>query len=341
MQSEKDYFLLLLDKYLQNTLSVDEQNKLESLLAAHPEYRSLYAMLNSKEPALVDVDVAYQKQLSKINVSDQPKTINLWNRYLKIAASIVLVGLLSYFAIYQFGSSSEQIYKAANGSKEFVKLADGTEVWLNGGSSLAISTDFNTKDRRVTLIGEGYFHVAKDAARPFYVQTQQAQIKVLGTSFNVRSYPEEEQTETILLEGKVELSAAGTEQAYVMAPGDKIAVLSQARLKAQAGADQGRIENQGNLAIVFSNKELGKIDQAKEIQWRSNKLAFDNEPMPLVFSKLEKWYNINIKSSNKLLNQSRFSGYFDDVPIEDVLKMLKETGNIQQYSKTGQTYIIE
>ena len=197
------------------------------------------------------------------------------------------MGLLSYFAIYQFGRSSEQIYKAANGSKEFVKLADGTEVWLNGGSSLAVSTDFNAEDRRVTLIGR-LFPCSKRCCPSFYVQTQQAQIKVLGTSFNVRSYPEEEQTETILVEGKVELSAAGTEQAYVMAPGDKIAVLSQARLKAQAGADQGRIENQGNLAIVFSNKELGKIDQAKEIQWRSNKLAFDNEPMPLVFSKLEK-----------------------------------------------------
>ncbi|MVZ67308.1 DUF4974 domain-containing protein [Sphingobacterium sp. DK4209] len=340
--SEKDHFFTLLDNKLQGTLSADELKELEALVASNQDYKQFYSMVfSSSQVDITNVDLAFDRQIEKIEALQKPQIRSIWPKYLRIAASILLLGLLGYFALYFTNSNSEQVYMTMNGEREFFKLEDGTEVWLNGGSKLRISSEFGEQDRRVELEGEGYFHVAKDAKKPFFVNAKNTQIRVLGTTFNVRAYAEEDKTETILIEGKVELKAGEKHQPYTMSPGEKVAVVSSSDAQAALSADDGRVTQLGDVALVVSSKDLGNLTNSKEIQWRSNKLVFDNESMSIVFSKLEKWYNVKIETTVGDINKSRFSGYFNDVPIDEVLKTLKETGNIKSFKRVGNSYTVE
>ncbi|NJK96971.1 MAG: FecR domain-containing protein [Bacteroidales bacterium] len=118
------------------------------------------------------------------------------------------------------------------GSKSSIRLPDGTEVVLNAGSKLTYDFSYGITSREVSLIGEGYFKVAKQKNSPFIVKTAKAHIKALGTEFNVKAYPEENEVEAILVEGtiqvnkfdlkkrRIELSDSG----IILKPGQKILI---------------------------------------------------------------------------------------------------------------------
>ena len=93
------------------------------------------------------------------------------------------------------------------GGQYQLELADGTDVWLNSASSLTFPTVFRGKERRIELKGEGYFEVAKNASMPFHVAISNIDVKVLGTHFNIMGYNDEENIDTTLLEGRVDVTA--------------------------------------------------------------------------------------------------------------------------------------
>lgn len=102
---------------------------------------------------------------------------------------------------------ADMIVTVGQGQKSDVFLPDGTKVRLNGDSQLRYGSNFNGKQRQVELIGEAYFEVAKDAQSPFIVNARDIQVRALGTSFNVQSYPDEESIYTYLSEGSIVISA--------------------------------------------------------------------------------------------------------------------------------------
>jgi len=216
------------------------------------------------------------------------------------------------------------------GSKTKIELPDGTIVNLNSGSSLSYPTEFNKASRVVKLEGEAFFDVTKNADCPFYVKTKDILIKVLGTSFNVKTYADDEATETTLLTGRVEifkneldkLPEKNDKPIAVLNPMQKVVVLNGQL-----------IENNSHLSTKGSDssnlpekiKTIQVVEQPNAImrtEWRNDKLIFDNDKLSDIMVIIERWYNVEITMDYTEIEQIRFSGKFDRESITEVLDVL-------------------
>ncbi|MGQ1889740.1 FecR family protein [Thermophagus sp. OGC60D27] len=170
------------------------------------------------------------------------------------------------------------------GSQTKLVLSDGSKVWLNAGSRLAFAQEFTGDSRTVFLEGEGYFEVAEDKEKPFYVKTSSVVIKVLGTKFNVSAYSEDDKVETALLEGRVGVrSLKGIiNQNVTIEPGHR-AIYYKAGKKMQV-------------------KE--EVNMAPFISWREGWYQFSNEKIANVLAKLERFYNVKIIFNEEDIDQA-------------------------------------
>ncbi|MDW8850817.1 FecR family protein [Flavobacterium sp. MMLR14_040] len=205
-------------------------------------------------------------------------------------------------------SSGELVYntlKIPYGKKFEVQLSDGTIVHLNSGTSLRYPVQFiKNKSRQVFLTGEAYFEVAKDKAHPFTVNTQEVDVEVLGTKFNVNSYTEDTSTDIVLVEGKVSLykGKKTNENQVYLTPG-----LKGTNVK-------------GQLAITKA-----EVNTDYYTAWVKGSLVFKNESFASIIKKLERHYNVTFINKNKVLGKEIFNARFDNEPIEVVLKYFSDS----------------
>lgn len=155
------------------------------------------------------------------------------------------------------------------GGKYKVTLTDGTQVVLNSGSTLTFPIGFNQAERRVTLSGEAYFEVSKDAKHPFIVSSGRERITVLGTKFNISAYPDDDFISTALLEGKVNCLDVNTNANLILHPGE---------------------------AALIQNNQLSKstIDVSDMAAWQQGFFAFENEELAVVMKRLSRWYQLDV-----------------------------------------------
>ena len=190
------------------------------------------------------------------------------------------------------------------GGEYRMELEDGTVVWLNSASELEIPTFFLGDERRVRLTGEAYFEVARDESRPFRVEAQGVTVRVLGTKFNVAAYPDEENTATTLVEGRVRLAnLAGKE--VELKPGEQ---------------------------AVASEKEIrvGKVNVENVISWMAGRYYFHQARLEEIFRQAERWYGVRVRFEEEELKDIRFSGgVLKFNPVEDLLKMVEATGPVR------------
>lgn len=202
------------------------------------------------------------------------------------------------------------------GGEYKIVLDDGTEIWLNSASELKYPSHFVGNERRVQLTGEAYFQVARNEAAPFIVETRGMDVKVLGTSFNVSVYEDEESCHTTLVEGEVEVADKVNGKKVVLTPG------TQALL-------QGK-----EMTVRKVNTKLYTL-------WRLDRFTFASEDMEGVIRKLSRWYNVEFFFANASRKQKRFTGslpkYSD---ISQVLKMIEMTTDIKFQLKEN-TIIIQ
>lgn len=187
-------------------------------------------------------------------------------------------GLLTYTAKQDKGNGTSVKFNTIStpmGGQYKVILPDGTKVWLNAGSSLVYPTFFAGNERKVKLLGEGYFEVAKLKGMPFKVKTSTQEIVVLGTHFNINAYEDEPGVKTTLVEGSVKVSAAGP---YVQADA------APAILK----PGQQSVLSKENKLIVK------KVNVASEIAWKSGIFSFQNTDIQVVAREFSRWYNVEI-----------------------------------------------
>ena len=211
------------------------------------------------------------------------------------------------------------------GSKSRIVLPDGSVVNLNSGSSLKYSSsDFNSASRSVLLTGEGFFSVTKDSERPFYVTTSGIKVKALGTTFNVKAYPDENIEEAILVSGMVEIYASSdkTEKGkpIVLKP-------NQRALFLKSGNDfltsDTRMVCPKITPVKLKTVTLQPSSRTEQtISWKENKLIFDNEPFSSLAIRIERWYDVKIIVNYPELNSARFTGKFDKETLEQVLNAL-------------------
>jgi transmembrane sensor len=189
------------------------------------------------------------------------------------------------------------------GGKYRIVLSDGSKVVLNSGSKLEFPVGFHGIDRRVKLTGEAYFEVKKDPSKPFIVVSGEAITEVLGTKFNVSSYPEDGEVRTTLLEGKVRFSRNETQTSEILKPGD------QAVLKGQ------------DIQVLSVHPE-------DFMAWKDNRFVFKNEKLSIIMLQLSRWYNVDV-DYHSLPDRRLYANMSADVNLSEVLRMLSLTSDIK------------
>ncbi len=186
------------------------------------------------------------------------------------------------------------------GMEYTLTLSDETKVYLNAETKLEFPVSFKDKYRIVKLDGEAYFEVSKDSAHPFIVETNSLKVKVLGTSFNLRSYDDDKEVFTTLVEGKVEVS--DEHSAQIITPGEQVVY----------NKEDGEME-------------VRKVDVSLYTAWQSGKFVFKNERLEDIMKYLSKWYEFEYRfkdeEAKELLIGASIDRYEDMISIVNVLKI--------------------
>lgn len=223
---------------------------------------------------------------------------------------LIVVSMLLLFHIQSFKrDNSWAEIQAPYGTRTEFHLPDGSTGHLNGGSTITFPTRFTDKTRNVKLTGEAFFNVISNHKKPFIVSTKIIDVKVTGTTFDVRAYPDGETTEVTLLNGKVEVFRR-----------NENTVTSIGVLK----PDESLIyDAKSNSQSIRSGNSTDKVS------WVEGKLIFKYEPFEEVVRKLNRWYNVNIEIKDNLLKSYIYYGSFQNEPLDEVLRLLQFTAPIK------------
>jgi transmembrane sensor len=198
----------------------------------------------------------------------------------------------------------------ARGNQYQLILADGSKVWLNSASSLRFPTSFTGDRREVELDGEGYFEIAKNAAKPFHVKTQTQDVEVLGTHFNVNAYNDESSVKTTLLEGSVKVrqwsmvnGQMKTGNEALLVPGE------QAVLKGSS---------------PFTIDHSPDIDQV--MAWKYGWFEFEKTDIKTIMRQISRWYDVDIRYETKTDNETYGGRISRNLNLSNILKMLENYG---------------
>lgn len=199
-----------------------------------------------------------------------------------------------------------------------VVLPDGTKVWLNAASSIRYPVEFTGTDRRVFISGEAYFDVAKDAARPFFVNADnRIDIEVMGTQFNVNAYDNERVVSATLVNGAVRVSLQGQETA----PGIKTEEILKPGQQALAGSFKGS----GRAARSSSLMVLDAVDMDKVTAWKNGLFNFNDASIEEVMRQLERWYDIQVVYENGTPDIKFWGEIGRQIQLKDLLEILQKT----------------
>lgn len=310
----------------------------------NPEYTGvvdkalrLYDMLNagqgnSKEQLAAMKDAIgrreeFQHMLSHSGKAKVVRVKRPWIRYAAAAAVVLLVagGSMTYLWKKRAatGLLAYEHYTAAKSRKTIV-LPDSSVIMLNENSHLSISKDFDSEHREVTITGEAFFDVKHDQEHPFIVHTSEYRIRVLGTSFNVKSYPGSHGTETGLISGKVEIVPNGDDakDRIILRPNEKF-VLERER--------QPAISNAHSTPVAVSKGIVAKIkldtltQHAPETAWARQKMEISDETFEQIALKLQAWYGIRVIFASEEVKQYRYTATFNDETIFKALQYLKQS----------------
>ena len=252
--------------------------------------------------------------------------------FLKIAAVLILLCGAGVFLFREAVESpasppmaGREIKAPAKNIRE-VKLADGSVVWLNEKSTIRLNDHFNRKQREVWLIGEAYFDVAKNRNVPFIIHAGKVNIRVLGTAFNVKSYPEGKSVETSLLKGSVEITLEDQPDAkYILKPNQKLVV----PVAGNAGNAENEMEdNQKREKPGISFLALSKVPDGAsgeiiaEVSWRERKLAFYETSFSELAELLENRFHVPIEFENEEMESLVFTGVFNKETLSQALHAL-------------------
>lgn len=332
-----DRLIYLLIKKQSGEITLEEQLELSDLIKDKEDnglfLDGMSEVLNSSltyasDPRDQAVNKALDKIRARIKTSEPVVPTGKYrsiSSYFAVAASIILVLGCAFFYWLQTGQKTEHvdnIVVTKKGSKTNLVLPDGTKVWVNADSRLSYDKDFGNSIREVYLTGEAYFDVVKDKKRPFIVHTDNIDIKVLGTAFNVRAYGNEHNTQTTLLRGSIEvLLKKNNNKTLLLAPNEKMIVRN--------AAVQALSKHPTRLPeIELLKLSPDKIDSLSiETEWINNRLAFEQETLTDIVPVLERWYNITIELKKKQDAGVLYRGKFENDSLEDVLESLKMIGN--------------
>lgn len=324
-------------KYIRNDLSFTEREEVISWVESNPDHQNRFnrimaceinKMMSREEPMPVKdhgiIEKADQRKSKKVKIRMIQRTV------LGAAAAVLLA-----FVMYQFPEADRQIeqhhqeqlaltkvemveYSVNNGENRTITLPDGTVVNMNAQSSIRFPKTFDSEKREVYLEGEAFFDVVHDEERPFTVQTSDISIKVLGTTFNVRSYPGDERIETTLVTGKIELQHDEEESASTFLNPSEKAVFNKSDQK---------------LVVDIVNSDDATA-------WKRGVLIFNQTPLKEVINEIERKYNVQFEIPSNELLEHQYTGTFDNLDLKEVLKLL-ELSSLNNYELKNDKIMIK
>ena len=229
---------------------------------------------------------------------------SLRTELIKIAAVVAITLGGSYF-YYQSSLEKElmamQTITVPAGQRINITLVDGTNVWLNARTSLSYPVKFGKNNRQVVLDGEAYFDVTKDKSKPFIVQTDNYNVEVLGTQFDVNAYSETGEFETTLMSGSVKVaSASDSTQKITLKPNNKVYL------------------QDGKLHVTA-------VDDYNPYRWKEGLICFKNETFTSIMKDFEKYYGLTIQVKNKNVFKYVYTGKFRQTDgIDYALRVLQK-----------------
>ncbi len=248
-------------------------------------------------------ELLWKKLVFRIGYRPEKKVFSISSlKYFVAAAVVVLVFITGVWMGKAITNINTAIVytsvKAPSGSKSQIILPDSTTVWLNSGAEIRYPTSFEKKSRDVFISGECYFDVTKDPKRQFIVHCADFNIKVFGTSFNVRESKKHNQTEISLIEGKVQVLNTANSSLAMLTPGEQFIYA-------------------GKSGIV---KKIDNIDALTA--WKNNMLIFENSPFEDVIQSLESWYGVDFQVDSEILNKHNYTFKVKTESLKEVLELI-------------------
>ncbi len=356
-----------MSRSLSGEATSSEEKELHDILQQNPdlqqEYDVLVRMWHLKENAINDAEAiqSVKQIIHKAQAEQGVDSIPMFDtkrknyRWLAVAAVFVLIfisiwGVIEYKKApneetqiaHQINTDAERLF-TKNGKRSQFILRDGTSVWLNAGSYLEYVNDFNGLTREVKLVGEGYFDVAHKKVQPFIVHTDNVLIKVLGTVFNVKSYPEDKNVETTLYQGSVEVTNNNlkNQAPIALVPNQKLIVAKN------AANESNQLSNANKLAIITPHKGtiIVAIDSTKkeveriETAWVYSRLEFKGDDFEQLARKLERWYDVKIFFTDNRVKAMTATGSFERETIHEAMAALKEGFGVTYKIDNNEIYI--
>lgn len=338
----------LIFKYLSQKTTDEEDRQLLDWLKQNDENKKLFATLKRiyleigvNLDSSIDSEKAFERFLNRINHSTESanksnkRTRQFISGFLKYAAIFIIVsaiGLMAYYAgkksLPLTASESFEI-DVPYGGKSSIVLPDGSNIWLNAGSHLKYGKDFNYKSREVYLEGEALFNVEKKNI-PFIVHTSHLDVFVTGTIFNVKSYPDENEIETTLIEGNINVVTQNNKKPVSIKPNQMLSYRKKLDaseivpvLKEKISTIETAEVIPDNIMVIYKD-----VDIREAVSWRSGALHIEGETLESLVKKLERKFDVTFSFENDKLKEYSYSGTLLDLPLEQVLEALKLTSPV-------------
>lgn len=289
----------LIDKYLKGTCTEEEQQFVEDYLAGFQDNKEDWITgFHGDEKSIKDTIYA------KIEVNSGFRTgkiiqLGYVKNLLRIAATIAIIAASSILIWQSVNRDmvSQTVLMTGNSQVNEVILTDGTIVKVNANSTLIYPNRFRGNKRLVELDGEAYFEVSHNPNNPFVVETSEANVKVLGTKFNLEAYSKDPVLRASLLEGSIELTSG--RNTNLLEPGQEMHFHKDTR-----------------------NIQISTFNPKSVTAWFDHELSFDQTPLPVALRRIGNYYGISIVVENDLVMERKITGNFRNNSIEELTNKL-------------------
>lgn len=322
--SEEEIFILV-QKELSGEISFEEAQALKVWMKKpgneqlYQEIKKIWDISGQMESAYQpDTESSWQQIAFKLQNDNRKKGSKViqWPSLAKMAAALALIAGVAY-VLTLWLSNTGWVERHSGAGQISMFLPDSTKIWLNKNSVVKYSPSFNENEREVYLTGEAFFEVKRNEEKPFVIYSGAARTQVLGTSFNLEAYENDEAIELIVMEGKVSFGP-------VEYPSN--AVLLEPGYKASYSKKNGlitKVENGDNNFIA----------------WKDKRLVFRGTELKQVFTILEDYFEVEFKVENDAILNCQFTSTFDHPQLKEVLEVIALATNIS-FTKEKNTYII-
>jgi ferric-dicitrate binding protein FerR (iron transport regulator) len=337
----------LLIRYLTETVAAEEIEQIEQWYSVSIEnqkilehlYLALQASSRLKVIQTANPDKALGDLKNRIEQQEKKKRRKIVIRRLQQVAAILFLPalFLSLWLSLQKDEMQVQYFEMHSnpGMVTSLELPDGSKVWLNGGSSLRYPNVFKGRHREVKMSGQGYFEIVQNSKHPFLVKTGESfLLEVLGTSFNISAYDDENIIETTLVEGSIQLKLLqdGKMVQRILKPNEKVVYTKN---NESESVKSGTVLSKNDL-IISPKKDINtdmvkiaSVDPKYDIAWKDQKILFKDHPMEQVIRTLGRYYNVEFVVKNTQVMNSEITGKFDNEQLSQVMEYLKIASGIK------------